>query len=373
MIRVVRRLLLGREGQRLVRGLRLFYRLRTEVVLQSEQVGRLAKRTAVRVWIDGTEAFARIERLLRSARHTIIIQMFIWRDDATGQRIAALLLEAADRGVRVSIAKEAVGDVFEFERDFLGTSMNPDGVWKRFWSHPNIDVTHAKHNDHAKVYIIDDHTLLLSGMNITDACRYEWHDYLVELRGSGFVRQYLTGEVPVAGNGQVQLVMNGGTAHGIRSALMRFLEGASSTIVVEHAYLSDQRVIDLLVCKSREGVRVTVVLPEHPNLHANANLLSVARLLSEGARGFLHVVLYPRMVHGKLILVDRTRAFLGSANLITSSIDEMGEVNVLIDSPFSRAIATIRDTLREDIQASRPLTMAPSLWWLGRMLAKMGM
>src|SRR5947209_165228 len=100
LIRGSLRYLFGRRGQRRVRGLRLFYGVRMSMVLASaEPIAKLARGEDVRIWVDGQEAFDRLERLIRHARHSIVIQMFIWRDDATGRRIASVLLEAARRGV----------------------------------------------------------------------------------------------------------------------------------------------------------------------------------------------------------------------------------------------------------------------------------
>ncbi len=370
--RFLSRYLFGRKGQRMVSFLRLFYRIRMEVVLQSEHVGRIVQRPPVRVWVDGQEAFPRIELLLRRARHTIIIQMFIWKDDSTGQRIASVLLEAADRGVKVSLMKEVIGDFFEFHEDFLGTRTSDLPLWKRFWSHPNIEVVYAKHNDHTKVYIIDGSILLLAGMNISDEYRYDWHDYLVELRGEQFVEQFLK-RSDRGGDGAVRLIMNTEVRKSIRPTVMRLLEHARESIVVEHCYVSDAAVIDLLIRRSKEGLRVVVIMPKSVDLHHHANLQSMARLIAEGAPGKLQLLLYPRIVHGKVILVDRSTLFLGSANLMTSSLDDMGEVNVLVESSSSIAVTKMREALRGDILSSEPLTSPPSLRWFARMLARIGL
>jgi cardiolipin synthase len=164
LVRFSLRYVFGREGRRLVKGLRLFYRVRLEMVLQSEHVGRIATRTDIKLWVDGEEAFPRLERLLRKARHSVVIQMFIWRDDHTGRRMAAVLTEIADRGVRVDITKEAIGDLFEARTDFYGSRTSGHPVWERFWNHPRITVTYEKHNDHTKAYVIDGDVLVLTGM-----------------------------------------------------------------------------------------------------------------------------------------------------------------------------------------------------------------
>lgn len=192
-LRGASRYFFGKRGQRRVRGLRIYYRLRVMILLKTgEPVGKLARRSDVYLWVDGSQSFRRLAKLIRSARHHIFIQMFIWKNDATGRRLAQQLIEAADRGVIVDITKEAVGDFFEFHGDFLSTKGSQQEPWKTFWHHPRIRIHYATSNDHTKVFIFDDHILLLTGMNIADEYRYHWHDYMVELRGTQFVEQFLT-------------------------------------------------------------------------------------------------------------------------------------------------------------------------------------
>ena len=81
--------------------------------------------------------------------------------------------------------------------------------------------------------------------------------------------------------------------------------------------------------------------------------------------------MYPGIIHGKVIFVDRERAFVGSANLMESSLDAMGETNVLITGRYSRAVVRLRDVLRADILKSRPLQGPPAFLWLRRFLAWM--
>lgn len=338
-------------------------------------------RRPVRFWVD-TEGFRRIETLLRRAKHTIIIQMFIWKDDATGRRMAQALVRAADRGVQIFITKEVIGDMFELSRDFLTTRGSRDDVWHRFWNHSNIRVAVGLHEDHAKVFVIDDSILLLTGMNIATEYEHEWHDFLVELRGSHFVRQYLTEEEPSVAALKVgplkrkvlvRLVMNKGRRREIRSTVMGLLRGARDTVVLEQAYFSDPEIIDLLIAKSNEGVRVTLILPGTSNIHQNSNMQSILRLLREGAPRRMQIFLYPRMLHGKLILVDHVRAFLGSANLITTSLDQMGEVCVMIEGKPGLAIMKLRDMIRDDLLASKALLSPPHFGWIGKWLAWFGL
>lgn len=364
----------GRGGERRIDGFRVLYKMRTHLVLRSRSIGtrvNKAVRRDVRLFVDGKKSFSRIVRLIRGARATLVIQMFIWKDDETGRMVAQAVLDAADRGVVVDITKEGVGDLFEKEHDFFATQFESSDLWQRFWSHPNIRVHYVDNHDHAKVYVIDNHTLVLTGMNIADEYRFHWHDYMVELRGTHFVEHFLTAQPPQGD--ELTLVMNRAGRRDIRPFVMRLIRSAQKSIVLEHCYLSDDAVISALLERNAAGVRVTVIVPEHLGLHHHSNMQSVGRLMTGRASSNLQVLLYPRVFHAKVMLIDRTAAFLGSANMMRSSLDDMGEVNVYVGPGHSGFISDMREALREDILISRPLAALPPLRWASRWLAYIGL
>lgn len=359
----------GTRGSQKLVTLQWYYNLQTELLLRSTIAAKTAQSIwTARVWVD-SEVFPRILKLIDRSEHTILIQMFIWKDDALGRLVADALGEAADRGVKVQIAKEVIGDALELDKDFISTKYSHDDAWKRFWNHPNIVIRHAHHDDHAKVYVFDGEVLLLTGMNIADEYHTSWHDYMVELRGRDYVDQYLTQGSSRDPKAPVQLALNTPDRREIRPLIAELLTNARESIVVEHCYLSDPQIVDLLIQKSREGVGVTVIVPEKPNHSHNSNLHSVLRLTTEGDPQKMEVFFYPGMFHAKIILIDHNEAFLGSANLIPTSLDTVGEVNVLLRGPLQRAIVKLRDTLRGDVLKSRPLMSPPYFSWLNRILA----
>ena len=83
--------------------------------------------------VDGAAAFDEILRCIDAAHSSILINMFIWRDDAIGNRLAHAVLRAADRGVHVAISADRVGMILErceeSERSFFHT--NPS-AFERF-------------------------------------------------------------------------------------------------------------------------------------------------------------------------------------------------------------------------------------------------
>lgn len=363
----------GRRGKRRLRAIRLFYRVRLLWMLKaSTPLRALSRNFEVRMWVDGVKSFARIEQLINRARSTIVIQMFIWKDDEIGRRIAAALLRAARRGVQVHITKEAVGDIFELTGDFLSTREGDNPLWREFWTHPNIAVRHDAEHDHTKAYIIDGEIVLLTGMNIADEYWKTWHDYMVELRGTRFANQILSrAPIDPNGNQSVQVVMNTESQSAIRLVLTKILNEAREHVVIEHCYFSDPQTIEQLFVLMRRGVRVTAIFPSEIDVHFHGNMLTIGQLMARAPRRMLTVMVYPGPFHAKIILVDNNAAFVGSANLTASSLDDMGEVNVVIRRRV--ILRSIREILHEDILKSRPLTHPPGFLWWSRLLAILGL
>ena len=63
--------------------------------------------------VGGARAFPEILGCIENAKTSLQINMFIWRDDEIGNRMARAVVEAADRGVQVDISADRYGVVLE--------------------------------------------------------------------------------------------------------------------------------------------------------------------------------------------------------------------------------------------------------------------
>lgn len=301
------------------------------------------------------KAFNRTKEVIATARVSIDMQMFIWLADDMGREMARLLVDAADRGVAVTVRKEVIGDVFEFADDFAATKNDAHPVWQAFWKHPRITVLHNNRHDHSKTWIVDNDILLVSSMNIGDAYCNDWHECTVELRGNRFVQQYREGTAALpklTHDGQIQ-VLRSSSESPMLSAVLELLRSAKTSIRIEMAYFSDPQIVELLAQKTREGVYLFLVIPHSPGVHHHSNMAAVSALLSRADKTHTFVFRYTRgLLHTKMIVIDRRTLFIGSTNLMTSSLTKMGETNVIIHRRPSSCLRVVRRQFTKDVLQS---------------------
>ncbi|MCK7488506.1 MAG: phospholipase D-like domain-containing protein [Bacillus subtilis] len=179
-----------------------------------------------RLLTNGTEAFPAICRAIDEAKKTIIVKMFVWRDDAIGNRVLKHLLDAANRGVVVSVIKDRFAEVLEkgeenkqslFHKPHTlksilasklldvaypmnkskGFEQHPNPLMDVFLEHDNVSILRELElKDHTKFYLIDDELLIFGGINIEDKefthdyLNRTYHDYMIAVHSREFARRF---------------------------------------------------------------------------------------------------------------------------------------------------------------------------------------
>lgn len=353
--------------------------------------------------VDG-ECFNRIIEKIRTARSSIMIKMFIWRDDNVGNRIAEELLQAADRGVQITIMKDDLGTVFEKsergKQSFLGKSGSPmerakaeivdraytnpleakskkqkqNPLADQILHHPNIVINrnvihnprspeyHLFTGDHTKLYIFDDETIITGGVNIGDEYNAQWHDYMVEMQSKVLVERFtnrrLGGKTRSEGT-SIEFGMNvvNDTVKQleIKPTILNLLSRAETEVVLEMAYFGDPDITQKIVETANKNVHVTIILPAQANVQDDLNKKVVKGILEETKGKNVDVYYYPRMLHAKVVHVDGKYTFLGSANLNKQATEQLGETNILVADSECNFTRELRLNLQQDIRDSRKI------------------
>jgi cardiolipin synthase len=346
---------------------------------------------ALRVLGSGDVAFQAIVGRIRGAQRSVEIRAFLWRDDEAGNILGDAVLAAADRGVKVTIHKDKIAAVYEytggnkqsffhkrveairgFQAWFLGAIYRAPGSFKqrpnelseRILAHPNITVEHQrKRFDHSKVYIIDDRYLILGSMGIGDNHRHDWIDVMVEAEGPEHVarlHERMAGFDEFDPSRGLDFLVHSREAHRKKSCPMishrlALIDAAERSITVEMAYFTDRRFTAALARAVQRGVEVRVVIADQADVLANINRATCHALMRlTGAPENLSIVLVPRMVHSKVMVIDHRYSDVGSANFTSLSHGVYDEINLYADSEaFARALEAEIERHCEDAQIAQ--------------------
>ena len=364
---------------------RSFGRRRARRVRQMQALGLTAPLHSVSTPVDGgvlrvlgsgDRAFQTILGRVREAKKSVEIRAFLWRDDEAGNLLGEAVLGAADRGAHVIIHKDRIAAVYEytggnkqsffhkrvdpirgFQAWFLGAVYRAPGSFKQkpnplaqqILAHPNITVEHMrKRFDHSKLYIIDDRIVALGSMGIGDNHRHEWLDVMVEAEGEEHVarlRERMLGHDEFDPSRGLDFLVHSREAHRKKSCPMishrlALIEAAQQSITVEMAYFTDRRFTAALARAVQRGVEVKVIIAESADVLGNINRATCDTLMRlTGAPQNLTIVLVPRMVHSKVVVIDHRWSDVGSANFTPLSHGVYDEINLYADcEPFARAL-----------------------------------
>ncbi|MFA5799378.1 MAG: phosphatidylserine/phosphatidylglycerophosphate/cardiolipin synthase family protein [Candidatus Peribacteraceae bacterium] len=355
---------------------------------------------SVDLLIGGQAAFARIMDGIRSAQQSIFINIFIWRDDQIGNRIAAEVLAAADRGVKVTIEKDRLGAIFEHaeqgKQSFFHKELLPEEIQKarfvdaaynrageavdaeqkinplvqKLLEHPNITIRHnAVRNDHSKYYIFDNTRLITGGMNIGDEYQKEWHDYMVEANSPLLVRKFrerLSGQDDFDKGSSIEFSLNLPSTlvekKEIKPMVQQLLSNAHKEIIIEMAYFGDSDITNAIIEAANRGVDVTIIVPRQANIQDALNRRIIREILQK-TDNRAKVYLFPRMLHAKLIHVDEQLTFVGSANLNEEATERLAETNVLINDANAPLTQEVRKQLLDDMAMSTHARSSNEIEW----------
>ncbi len=116
----------------------------------------------VEVYFDGGSAFDAMERAVDAAQTEILVESYIWKDDATGRRALDALRRATARGVVVRALADAVGSLST--KKAYWDELRRHGVEVRLFGTFLL----GPFRDHRKILVIDRRVAFTGGMNIAD-------------------------------------------------------------------------------------------------------------------------------------------------------------------------------------------------------------
>jgi cardiolipin synthase len=291
---------------------------------------------------DGPSAFAAIIGELGRARHSIDLELYEF------QRLdlAALLLDARDRGVTVT----AIKDPSERSSTSVWAQLEQGGVKVVAFPLERMTI------DHVKLLIVDGVRAIVGGINWGTHSPKN-HDVDVLATGpvvDNLERVFkqdlaLAGEPAVIPSPSADRTVEVLTTHpgeGIRAAVLAAIAAAHHTIDIEMFVLSDRLVLEALVRAARRGVDVRVLLdPTQPQ-----NAAVFGQLLPAGAVVRFYRQFGDELLHAKLGIFDAAAVLFGSCNWSRSGFTRNHELDLLVREP--RLALTFLSRMEQDWAAS---------------------
>ena len=117
-----------------------------------------------------------------------------------------------------------------------------------------------------------------------------------------------------------------------RSAFLAFIKGAQRSLVIEAEELQDDEIEQALIDAVKRGAQVQVILPaskgsSDENASGDSNGQGITTVKQNGVQVKKDSNLY---MHAKMMIADGQRAFLGSENISTASLDRNRELGIIV-------------------------------------------
>ncbi|MFL9946942.1 cardiolipin synthase [Paraburkholderia agricolaris] len=323
------------------------------------------------VLLNGDEIFPSMLEGIRSARHTITFETFIYWSGAIGEEFARALSDKARAGVAVHVLLDWIGSS-KMDRRYLRMLREAGAEVVRYHKPHWTGLGRMNDRTHRKLLVIDGHIGFTGGVGIADEWtghaqdEKHWRDmhFRVEgpavgqmqavfmdnwIKSMGNVlhgRQYFP-EIDAAGEGLAHMFSSSpsGGSDDMQLMYLMAITAATHSIRLASAYfVPDKLTINAIVEAAKRGVKVRIITPgKRIDTHTvrEASRACWGDLLAAGVEMYEY---QPTMYHCKLIVVDEYLVSVGSTNFDSRSFKLNDEANLNIyDRDFARQQTAVFD------------------------------
>ena len=302
---------------------------------------------------NGDQFYPAVFDAIEQAQQKIILETFIWFEDAVGKQLHAALLEAARRGIKAEVLLDGYGSP-DLSDSFVEELTVAGVVFRYYDPRPRLFGmrTNLFRRMHRKIVVIDDRVAFVGGINYSAEHMSDYgpeakQDYAVRVEGPvvadilKFVLENLPGQSAVRRWWRRHHRAIDNHRPGEAQALFVWRDNEEHRDDIERHYLK-------MLTQARREVII-----------ANAYFFPGYR--------FLHALRKYRRkpLHGKVALMDDHWATVGSSNLDPLSLSLNLEANLIIhDRTFNQ---TLRDNLNpiiaQDCKRVDESMLPKRTWW----------
>lgn len=288
---------------------------------------------------SGADYFNRLLDIINRSQQELHLQTYIFIDDATGKDVIKALQAAITRGVKVKVLVDAFGS-FALSREAVH-EMKTSGILFRTFS--PLFVNHRirfGRRLHHKIVVADKHEALIGGINIEDKYHLRknestpWLDYAVYITGpigqyislicqqlwesrfykkkrKKYINQHEKAGISIKIRHNDWVNRKEGISSSFRTAIKNSHE---SITIIGSYFLPGRRIRKLLKNAAARNVKIKIILQgaSDVSMVKNATTWWYAWLFRN------HIEIYEwthTVLHGKLTLIDKHWASIGSYNI----------------------------------------------------------
>ena len=336
----------------------------------------------VQLLIDGEATFASMLEGIAQARHYILVEFYIVRDDGIGGRLRDALMERAQAGVRVLFVYDEIGSkgLGSFTEALVsaGAEVSPFNTTQGWRNRFQLNF-----RNHRKIVVVDGRSAWVGGLNVGDDYLglypklSPWRDTHMRVDGPAAVQvqfaflsdwYWATRQLPeltwtgfpAGGDHQARaMVVPSGPTAELETATLFFthaLNSARERIWITSPYfVPDEGVVHALQLAALRGVDVRIILPDK----ADNPLVQLASYYYVEQLGDLGIKFYKfndGFLHQKVQLIDQNLAMVGTANFDNRSFRLNFEITVLVaDESFAKEVEQM---LEHDMQRCQSVDVA---------------
>jgi len=300
---------------------------------------------------NGDEILPAMTGAIASAKVSVDLESYIFKNDHAGEIVAAALIDAARRGVEVRVLVDGTGSSHSWG---ILDRMKKAGA-KVYVYHPIRlwSIYKIGRRTHRKILVVDGTVSFTGGFCIADNWLgnarnpKEWRDTMVRATGPVSAQMqaifsedwtYTTGEI-LSGDKFYPQIAPAGEAlaqaikvtRGDSSSLAKMLyfvaiQSAQKSIYIQNAYfVPDRQIREALVKAAKRGVDVRIMVPGR---HIDIPLVRMASRLHYGEllAGGVKIFEYKHtMMHNKNAVIDSLFSIVGSINFDARSLRQNAE------------------------------------------------
>ncbi len=332
-------------------------------LLLHDEISPLTRHNCAEILVNGEEKFPRLIESLKSARHHIHMEYYIYEPDIIGREIAEVLKQKAREGVTVRLIYDDFGS--RRIRHRLVRELREAGVNAMpFYRIKLIALANRiNYRNHRKIAVVDGREAFVGGINVGDSYYNRlgdseplyWRDTHLYLTGP-VVRnlQYLfltdwnfcakdnieltpeyfpeTVDLISGDDRHMQIVSSGpdsATPSILFSILQAIMLADQEVLITTPYFIPGESLLNILVIAAKSGIDVRILVPKEGDswFVSRASQSYYGELMEAGVRIFQYK---KGFIHAKTMVVDGEVSMVGTANMDIRSFDHNFEVNAII-------------------------------------------